>query len=363
MSRPSGAHRGTIHPGTAASMVAGALAVSLLVAGCSGGSGAEGTGGDPSASGTVTLVTHDSWALDEELVAQFEEESGYTLEVSAAGDAGTLVNQLVLTRDAPLGDAVFGIDNTFASRALEAGVLDEYTPAELPDGVEQLGGALTPVDQGDVCINADQAWFAQSGLDVPVTLEDLADPQYRDLLVVANPATSSPGLAFLLATIGAFGEDGFEDYWASLVDNGVQVADSWEDAYYVDFSGAGEGGQRPLALSYATSPAFTVTEDGSETTTSALLETCFRQVEYAGVLAGSDNPEGAQALVDFLLTQDVQAALPESMYMYPADSSVALPDDWQRFAPQADTPFEVDPDQVSEHRDEWIERWTETVVG
>ena len=360
MLRLSGAHRGTIHVGT----VAGGVTVALLLAGCTGGPGTAGSGtGDPSTSGTVTLVTHDSWALDEKLVDRFEQESGMTVEVSAAGDAGTLVNQLVLTKDAPLGDAVFGIDNTFASRALEQGVLDEHTPAGLPDGTEQLGGALTPVDQGDVCVNADDAWFDDAGLEVPTTLEDLAEPEYRDLLVVTNPATSSPGLAFLLATVGAFGEDGFEDYWSSLVDNGVKVADSWEDAYYVDFSGAGEGGERPLALSYATSPAFTVNEDGSQSSTSALLETCFRQVEYAGVLAGADNREGARALVDFLLTQDVQAALPESMYMYPADPAVQLPDDWQKFAPQAEKPFEVDPDRVSEHRDEWIEQWTETVVG
>ncbi|GGM20650.1 thiamine ABC transporter substrate binding subunit [Promicromonospora citrea] len=352
MLRLSGARRGTVVLG---------VAVAVAAAGCAGGSGTGEDGAE--GQGTVTLVTHDSWALDDSLVEQFEQESGYTLEVSAAGDAGTLVNQLVLTRDAPLGDAVFGVDNTFASRALDAGVLEEYTPEALPDGAEQLGGALTPVDQGDVCVNADTAWFEQEGLEPPTTLEDLADPAYRDLLVVTNPATSSPGLAFLLATVGAFGEDGFEEYWASLVDNGVKVADSWEDAYYVDFSGAGEGGQRPLALSYATSPAFTVTEDGSASTTSALLETCFRQVEYAGVLAGSDNPEGARALVDFLLTQDVQAALPESMYMYPADQAVELPEDWQKFAPQADEPFAVDPAAVSEHRDEWIERWTATVVG
>lgn len=358
MLRLSGAHGGTIPTAAAA------LSVALLLAGCSGGSGSEGDGsGAGDDAPTVTLVTHDSWALDEKLIDQFEQETGTTVEVSAAGDAGTLVNQLVLTKDAPLGDAVFGIDNTFASRALEAGVVEEYTPADLPEGTEQLGGALAPVDQGDVCVNADEAWFEESGLEVPTTLEDLADPQYEDLLVVTNPATSSPGLAFLLATVGAFGEDGFEDYWTSLVDNGLKVADSWEDAYYVDFSGAGEGGERPLALSYATSPAFTVTEDGSATTTSALLETCFRQVEYAGVLAGSDNPEGARALVDFLLSQDVQAALPESMYMYPADPAVELPADWQQFAPQAETPFQVDPADVSEHRDEWIERWTETVVG
>lgn len=358
MSRCFGAHGGTIRTRTAG----GALAVVLLTAGCTGGAGGEGSG-DAASSDTVTLVTHDSWTIDDKLVERFEQESGMTLEVSAAGDAGTLVNQLVLTKDAPLGDAVFGIDNSFASRALDAGVVDEYVPADLPGGVEQLGGSLTPVDQGDVCVNADLAWFEKEDLEVPKTLEDLADPKYRDLLVVTNPATSSPGLAFLLATVGAFGPDGFEDYWASLVANGVKVADSWEDAYYVDFSGAGEGGKLPLALSYATSPAFTVSDDGKESTTGALLETCFRQVEYAGVLAGSDNPEGAAQLVDFLLSEDVQAGLPESMYMYPADPSVELPGDWQKFAPQADAPYEVEPADVSEHRDEWIELWTATVVG
>ncbi|WP_125777916.1 thiamine ABC transporter substrate-binding protein [Antribacter gilvus] len=341
-------------------VLAGALVTAL--AACSGGGpGEAGAGdGDP---GTVTLVTHDSFALSEGLLEAFEAESGYTVKTVATGDAGTLVNQLVLTKGSPLGDVVFGIDNTFASRALEADVLAPYTPGTLPDGAEQLGdGALTPVDQGDVCINADLTWFEEKGLPLPVSLEDLAKPEYKDLLVVTNPATSSPGLAFLLTTIGGYGTDGFEAYWQSLVDNGVKVVDSWEDAYYVDFS-AVEGGSRPLVLSYATSPAFTVTEDGSETTTGALLDTCFRQVEYAGVLAGTDNEAGAQALVDFLLSAEVQADVPTSMYMYPADPSVELPEEWTKFAPLAPKPFTADPAEVAEHREEWIEQWTAVVVG
>jgi thiamine transport system substrate-binding protein len=347
---------------------AGVAVVGLvpLLAAC--GSGGDAADGEGTGAGTVTLVTHDSFGVSEDVLAEFEAQSGITVEQVAPGDAGTLVNQLVLTQDSPLGDAVFGIDNTYATRAVDAGVLEAYQPADLdPQAAAyapaDLGGTLTPIDVGDVCMNLDEAWFDDHDVDRPTTLEDLTKPEYADLTVVTNPATTSPGLAFLLATVGAFGDDGWQDYWADLRDNGLKVSESWEDAYYVDFSGSGEGGQRPIGLSYATSPAFTVTEDGDATTTSAMLDTCFRQVEYAGVLAGAENPEGAEALVDFLTSETFQADIPGQMYMYPADPDVDLPADWEKFAPLATEPFEVAPSDVAEHRDDWIEQWTATVIG
>ncbi|WP_402468787.1 thiamine ABC transporter substrate-binding protein [Isoptericola aurantiacus] len=318
-------------------------------------------------SGTVTLVTHDSFALGDGLLESFESETGLTVEQVAVGDAGTLVNQLVLTADSPLGDVVYGVDNTFASRAVDAGVFEPYQPAGLDDSAASLVGdgldGLTPIDKGDVCLNVDTAWFDDVDVEPPATFTDLLDPEYADLTVVTNPATSSPGFAFLLATVEEFGEDGWQDYWSQLADNGLKVADGWNDAYYVDFSGAGEGGERPIVLSYATSPAFTVTQDGDATTTAALLDTCFRQVEYAGVLSGTDNPDGARALVDFLASDEVQADVPGSMYMYPADASVELPAEWEQFAPLAEEPHDVAPAEIDAHRDEWIEQWTATVIG
>ncbi|MFE7406606.1 thiamine ABC transporter substrate binding subunit [Isoptericola sp. NPDC057559] len=348
---------------TAAAGVA-VVALLPLLAACGGGSGPDDAA---SASDTLTLVTHDSFAVSDDVLAAFEKESGLTVKQVAPGDAGTLVNQLVLTKDAPLGDVVFGVDNTYASRVVDAGVFQKYQPADLDPRVaayapDDLAGTLTPVDVGDVCMNLDDGWFEKNDVTPPATLEDLAKPAYQDLTVVTNPATSSPGLAFLLATIGAFGADGWQGYWSDLRANGVKVAESWEDAYYVDFSGAGEGGKRPIALSYATSPAFTVTDDGKSSTTSAMLDTCFRQVEYAGVLTGAANPEGAEKLVDFLTSEAFQADVPGQMYMYPADPGVELPADWQQFAPLADKPFEVAPADVAAHRDEWIEQWTATVV-
>ena len=327
--------------------------------------GASGNDAGESGGGTVVLVTHDSFAVSQRLLAAFEEESGVTVEVRQPGDAGTLVNQLVLTKDSPLGDAVYGVDNSFAGRALDAGILEPYAAPGADDVVAGLAvddtDRLTPVDFSDVCINVDWTWFAEHDLAEPATLEDLADPAYRDLLVVTDPATSSPGLAFLLATVGAYGDE-WTDYWTRLRDNGVAVADSWSDAYYVDFSGGEGAGPRPLVLSYASSPPFTVPKGGDEPTTRALLDTCFRQVEYTGVLAGAENPEGARELVDFLLSEPFQRAIPESMYVYPAVEGTPLPTAWERFAPLADHPYPVSPADIDANREEWIREWTATVV-
>ncbi len=341
----------------------------LVLAGCSvaGGSADDAASAD-AGSGTVTLVTHDSFHLSDGLLEQFEADTGLTVQQVAPGDGGALVNQLVLTKDAPLGDVVYGIDNTFASRAIAEGVLEPYesqapaaedAAAYAPDD----SGSLTAVDVGDVCLNVDHAWFTAQGVPEPTSLEDLTDPAYRDLTVVTNAATSSPGMAFLLATIGAFGEEGWQQYWTDLKANGLKVAEGWSDAYYTDFSGGGGGGPRPIALSYASSPPETVPEGGGEPTTGALLDTCFRQVEYAGVLAGAENPEGAQQLVDWLLSDEVQADIPGSMYMYPVSSAVELPEEWAQWAPLAEEPIEVPLTDVAEHRDAWVREWTDLVIG
>ncbi len=348
----------------------------LALAGCSAASTTAGPSGGPSGSasdapaaagGTVVLVTHDSFALSPELITAFEKDTGLTLKQVAPGDAGTLVNQLVLTKDAPIGDVVFGIDNSFASRAIDEGVLAPYTPADLPADAAKYevdsSGSLTPIDTGDVCVNVDDAWFAAHQIPVPTTLQDLTKPEYKDLLVVENPATSSPGLAFLLGTVGAFGKDGWTDYWKALKANGVTVAASWSDAYYVDFSGPSSTGKHPLVVSYSSSPPDEIPQGASTPQTSAMLDTCFRQVEYAGVLAGAKNPEGAKKVVDWLLSPAVQADIPGSMWVYPVVPSVALPENWAKFAPQATKPFTVAPAEITKNRDAWITAWTDTVVG
>jgi thiamine transport system substrate-binding protein len=317
---------------------------------------------------TVTLVTHDAWALPKRLVREFQQQTGYTLHVVTNGDAGTLTNKLVLTEQDPLGDVAYGVDNTFATRAVGAGVFDDYTAPGQPAAVDQyrLSGAaaaqLTPVDWGDVCVNVDDAWFRAHHLREPRTLDDLTRPAYRDLLVTPGASSSSPGFAFLLATIAAYG-DGWRAYWRSLLDNGARVVNSWSDAYEVDFTGGGGNGDRPIVVSYNSSPPFTIPEGGRRPTTSALLGTCFRQVEYAGVLHGSQDPAGAKALVDFMAGRDFQEALPDAMYVFPVDPRATLPPLWAKWAPPAPHPYSVPPAEISRHRSEWIRQWSDLLAG
>ena len=342
--------------------------VAALVSGCSlmGDGGDERADDHGSPPDEVVLVTHDSFQLPKRLVAAFEQESGYDLTIRAAGDAGALTTKLAVTRDNPIGDAAFGVDNTFASRALEEGVFDTLD-VDLPPGAGDYvlpgddGERLAPIDNGNVCVNIDKTWFADHDLAQPDSLDDLTDPAYRGLFVTPSALTSSPGLAFLLATIAAKG-DRWPDYWRDLLANDTRIVDGWEEAYYTDFTQGGESGTRPIVLSYDSSPAFTVPKGSDESTTQALLDTCFRQVEYAGVLAGAANPEGARELIRFLLGEDVQAALPGSMYVYPVRGGVRLPADWAAHAEQPTDPYQVDPADIADHRDDWLEEWRDLVT-
>jgi thiamine transport system substrate-binding protein len=345
---------------TTAALVAGVAATSL--AGCSGPA-APSTAAAPAA---VTVVTHDSFAVPDDVLAAFEASSGLAVTFVEPGDAGTLVNQLILTKDAPLGDVVYGIDNSFASRAIEEGIFTDYTssaPAAAAAAAYAIQGssALTPIDYSDVCINVDHRYFASRGIPEPVTLDDLTKPAYKGLLSVTNPATSSPGLAFLLATVAAYG-DAWPDYWAKLRANDLRITASWTDAYYTDFSGPSSGGAYPLVLSYASSPPDEVTADGVATT-GALLDTCFRQVEYAGVLKGAKNPDAAKKVIDWMLSDAFQAALPENMYVYPVSSSVTVPPDWATNAPLSPHPYTLDPATITKNRDDYIRTWTSVVLG
>jgi thiamine transport system substrate-binding protein len=317
--------------------VAAVIVAALGLSGCAPAAPAE--TGD---SKTVTLITHDSFAMSKKLIASFEAETGYQLEIVKSGDAGAMTNKLVLTKDAPLGDVVFGIDNTYSSVAANEGIID---------------GKLTPIDFGDVCLNYDKDWFAKNETPAPSSIKDLTKPQYRGLTVLTNPATSSPGMAFLAATVSVFGDKGYGLYLQALANNDVKVAAGWEDAYFTDFSGSSGKGAYPIVLSYSSSPAYEVRENG-ESQTASILDGCFRQTEYAGVLKGTDNAPGAQALIDFMLEDQFQMALPESMYVYPINKKIELPATWTEWATISDKPVGGELD-IAANRKKWLSTWSE----
>ena len=320
---------------------------------------------------TVTLMTHDSFLLPEGTFEAFEAEHGVTVQLLRSGDAGSMVNQAILTAENPLADVLFGVDNTFLSRALDAGIFEPYVSPALENVPPELQldaeGRVTPIDVGFVCLNLDRAAFEDGGLPWPQTLEDLTDPALRGQLVVENPATSSPGLAFLLATVATFGEDGWADYWAALRDNDVTVTSGWEEAYYGYFSGAGGGeGELPLVVSYASSPVAEVVygpDPEVEVSPTAAIEAgCFEQIEFAGVLAGTEQPELAGALIDELLSPEVQAELPFAMFVFPARSDVALPEAFVEHALVPSDVVRLDAAVIDANREAWISEWTDIVL-
>jgi thiamine transport system substrate-binding protein len=319
---------------------------------------------------TVTLMTHDSFNASPAVIARFETANHATVRFLKAGDAGAALVQAILSKNNPMADVFFGVDNTFFSRALAADIFRPHAspllsliPAHLQLDPQHR---LLPVDFGDVCLNYDKRWFSDRKLAPPGDLADLVRPAYRGLTVVENPATSSPGLAFLLATIGRFGSDGYLAFWKGLRANDVLVANGWEDAYYGHFTAASKG-DRPIVVSYASSPPAEVHFAESPTTeapTAAVVSdrSAFRQIEFAGVLKGTGNPELAGKLVDFLLDRPFQEDIPLQMFMFPANRDARLPEVFTRHSRVARQPAEVAPADIEAHRAEWLESWTTAVL-
>lgn len=339
-----------------------AAGTAVLVAGGCGGD-------DVTAPGEVVLVTHDSFAISKDVKAAFEAESGLRLRILQAGDANETLNRALLTAGDPQGDVIFGIDSSVLSRALEGDLLEEYRPDALASIVSTYVvpyDQVTPIDHGEVCLNVHRAWFAERRLQPPQRLENLTDARYRNLLVVQNPATSSPGLAFLLATVARFGDEGWQAYWRDLRANGVLAVDGWEEAYTQQFSGAaGSPGKRPIVVSYATSPAAEVifaAKPLDVAPTAAIEDGCYRQVEYAGILRGARNEDGARKLIDFMLSERFQADVPGSMFVYPVREGIELPPAFVEHAIVPKDPLALPADDVDENRDRWVDEWTEIVV-
>jgi thiamine transport system substrate-binding protein len=286
-----------------------------------------------------------------------------------------MVNQSVLSKTNPLGDVMFGVDNTFLGRALDN---DLFMPYESPflenvsdDFKLDPENRVTPIDYGDVCLNYDVGYFEANDLAIPQSLDDLTNPEYRGLLVVENPATSSPGLAFLMTTIARFGTTGgytYLNYWEALLANDVYISEDWSDAYYTQFSGSsGSQGTRPLVVSYASSPPAEVyfADPVPKTAPTASITAdgmCFRQIEFVGILNGTQNLEAAQQLIDFMLSVRFQEDMPLQMFVFPVNPDAKLPQVFAEYAAIPEQPVVIDIEEININRERWLQEWTETVL-
>ncbi|PJF47725.1 MAG: thiamine ABC transporter substrate-binding protein [Candidatus Thermofonsia Clade 3 bacterium] len=321
---------------------------------------------------TLTIMTHDSFSASEDVIAEFERTNNAKVVILKSGDAGSTLNKAILSKDAPLADVIYGVDNTFLGRALAADIVEPYNSpalADIPDRFKlDPQNRMLPVDYGHVIINYDKAYLQEKGLAPPTSLRELTEPQWKGKLVVQNPATSSPGLAFLLATIAAFPEGSAYDwkqFWRDLRANDVYVSPDWSDAYYAQFSGSSGKGPRPLVVSYATSPAAEVFfSEGKleEPPTGNLEGTAFEQIEFVGILKGAKNRDLAEKWVDFMLSRRFQEDIPLQMFVYPVAQTAKWPEVFVKFGQPPAQAFSLTPEQIDQGRDQWIETWTQLVL-
>lgn len=320
---------------------------------------------------TLIVMTHDSFAATDTVLKAFEQAHNVKVNILKSGDAGAALNKAILSRQAPLADVLYGVDSTFLSRALNADIYEPYDAAALKEipaefQLDPTNRAL-PVDSADVCVVYDKSYFAAHQLSIPNSLEDLMKPEYKGLLVTEDPATSSPGLAFLLATVKHFGASNYLGYWKSLRANGLQVVQGWEAAYYTNFSGSSGKGAQPLVVSYATDPAaevMAVQTPPPDSPVGSIIapDTCFRQIEFVGILKGTKQHALAEQFVDFMLSPQFQADMPAQMYVYPVLPGVALPDAFTKYAQRPAQPASLPPDEIAKNRDAWIQAWTDAVL-
>lgn len=339
------------------------IALALALTGCSGDEQAE----TPE---TLTLIAHESFAGAEgveDIFAPFTKETGIEVEIISSEDAGTLINQAVLSKDNPLADVLFGVDDTFLSRGIEEGIFAGYESANIDTVPEELrhdSDLVTPIDFGDVCFNYDKEWFETSAIAVPDDLDDLTSDEYAANVTVEHPATSSPGLAFMLATIDVLGEEGWLDWWSDMREAGINVATDWETAYYSDFTRY--GGPSPIVMSYASSPPAEVifAEEPTEVAPTGVIEAgCYRQIEYAGILEGTPYPESAGELIDYMLSVGFQENIPLTWFVFPANQEAALPQEFVDHTVIPSSPTIMEPDVIAENRDRWIDEWIGVMEG
>jgi thiamine transport system substrate-binding protein len=297
----------------------------------------------------VTLLAYDAFTPQEGIFDAFTAATGAKVKVVTGGDSGVLISKAILTAGTPEGDVLWGLDNTLLSRAQKAELLTSYEP----------------VNTGDICVNYDKQWFASRNIAPPTSLEDLALPAYKNLLVVQDPVASSPGLGFLLGTIAHFGVDNWQNYWKSLKENGVHVSPDWTSAYTIDFSGSSGKGKYPLVVSYGSSPPAEVlyAEKPIDTPPTAVIEsTCFRQTEYVGALRGTRNPKLAAQLISYLQDVPFQESMPLSLFVFPVNKKATLPDLFTKFAVAPKNPLTLEPADIEKNRDSWLSTWREIIL-
>lgn len=326
--------------------------------------------------GTLTIVTYDIIALSDDMLEEFTNNTGYEINMIRTDDAGGILENLLLTKEAPQADLALGLDNTYLQTALDNCLLGPHS-ANVPD-LDPLaltpysGEMAVPFDQGYVCLNADIEALEENNVSFPSTLEELTGEQWKGRTAFPSPTTSSPGRAFMTATIDYFERQATMDamtWWEAMADNDAIFTSGWTEAYETHYSGGygiwGEGhiGDAWLTVSYCHSPGVEAYYGGNYTISKAIDidYASFHQVEYAAKVNGGGSSSAVDAFIEYLLSDEVNKNMPENNLMYSVLDNEDMPetDGYRYHSPIPSNPSEITAERIDVEMDGWLMDWRE----
>ena len=270
----------------------------------------------------LQILTYDSftseWGPGPAVESAFEEVCACDLQFVGAGDGAALLARLQLEGPRSDADIVLGLDTNLTAAARETGLFTPHgvtADLNLPIGWDDAD--FLPFDWGYF------AFVGNAGEAAPTSLQALADSDIS--IVIQDPRSSTPGLGLLMWVKTAYGDDAGA-LWADLADNIVTVTPGWSEAY-----GLFLDGEADAVLSYTTSPAYhLIAEDDATKVAWGFDEGHYLQVEVAGKLASTDQPELADQFLAFMVSDAFQSVIPTTNWMYPAATPAdGLPDGFE----------------------------------
>lgn len=307
----------------------------------------------------LVVYTYDSFAstIAVKTIPIFEKMYDVKVKVLSFGDAGSVLSRIILEKESPRADVIVGLDQALLKKAVDAGVLEKYQSPKLSnivlESLKDPSDFGTPYDYGAIAI----VYNTESIDKPPTSFEELLNARWKRSLVVEDPRTSSTGLAFLLWTIGVYGEENFLNYWSRLKDSILTVTPGWDEAFNLL-----ELGEADMMVSYATDGAYSYHEYGVlKYMPIAMQEGAFVQVEYASIVKGAANRDLAEKFIDFLLSEGFQREVPLNQWMYPV-VEVEMPEAFE-YALKIDKTVSIDYEIVSEKLDSWLDSWAELMTA
>lgn len=331
--------------------------------------------------GTLKILTYDIAAFSDDMLTNFTEQTGFAVELVYTDDAGGILEIMLQTQGSPQVDLAVGLDNTYLQTALDFCLLtvNNVDTSNVDPNVMALydGPKAVPFDQGHVCLNYDESVVDGENLTEPQTLWNLTESQWTDKTVFPSPLTSSPGRAFMVATIDYFENDldpnttAF-DWWKAMADNGATFTSGWTEAYEIHYSGGygawvdGHLGDAAMTVSYCHSPGVEAYYGGNWTSSTSLVlpRATFHQVEYGGLVNGGGNQEAANAFLTFLLSEDINRNMPENNLMQSVLNNATWPEE-EGYRYHTDLPTlnaNITTERIGQEMDDWLMAWTNATV-